>query len=349
MTPSFTHEGLSQERAELFEVAQGLFAGAREDEWGGVDLGFFGIGIPEADGGAGGVFADLAPVVEAAGASLSATAAVWSAGLAAPMILDNAAEFRGILSDLASGGASVAVPVGQPWRIATEHMPSSTRPDLSGSVLTIGPTTPSHLLLPLLRGSTQAIAVLPLAHDAAYVEPVSSIDQTRSFCRVTVTGYPIDDAVGIVEGNDLFRAWRARIGLLSALDAVGTARIALQRTITYASERRQFGRPIGSFQAYKHRCASAYIELRLGQSLAFRAAESFDSEEGINLALSAAITSTASATHICGEAVQLHGGIGFTWEAGLHAHLKRARTDEIIAKGGTEASRLLLVGFQNEG
>ncbi|HEY6509859.1 MAG TPA: acyl-CoA dehydrogenase family protein, partial [Vicinamibacterales bacterium] len=120
----------------------------------------------------------------------------------------------------------------------------------------------------------------------------------------------------------------------------GAARRALDRTLAYSVAREQFGRPIGSFQAYKHRCASAFVELKLAQSLAFRAADEIDTDPA--QALAAGLYSTSAAVRVCGEAIQLHGGIGFSWEAGLHALLKRARMDQLLAKGGAATARALL-------
>jgi alkylation response protein AidB-like acyl-CoA dehydrogenase len=175
----------------------------------------------------------------------------------------------------------------------------------------------------------------PATHQVS-ASTVASLDHTRPLTRFVATRLDVDE-LAVVGVEDLERAWTSTIGIVAALDAVGTARVALTRTVDYAGTREQFGRPIGSFQAYKHRCASAFIDLRLAQALAFGAAE----DESGALGLRAAVHCARTATRICSEAVVLHGGIGFTWEAGLHTHLKRARLDEVLASRHGRTAALL--------
>jgi len=175
-----------------------------------------------------------------------------------------------------------------------------------------------------------------VGHDVQ-VEPIASIDVTRRLTRVTITDAEIEP---LVNDSTLFDRWRARSCALAALDAVGAARSALDRTLQYSLERKQFGRAIGSFQAYKHLCASSFIELKLAQSLAFRAAAQIETNPA--QALAAGLYSTSGAVSVCGQMIQLHGGIGFTWEAGMHSFLKRARFDEVAGHGGEAAARALL-------
>jgi alkylation response protein AidB-like acyl-CoA dehydrogenase len=126
-----------------------------------------------------------------------------------------------------------------------------------------------------------------------------------------------------------------------AAEAVGGSEDAIGRTVEYSLGRRQFGRPIGSFQAYKHRCADAYQLLRLAQAGAFRAAVSLDGSDGDPALIRAAVRrGIPDCTHICGDAVQLHGAIGFSWESGLHSWLKRARSAELIAGSATPPEKL---------
>ena len=167
-------------------------------------------------------------------------------------------------------------------------------------------------------------------------QPLPSADPSRSLARYRFDSGPTA-IVATVSRDGLFTELMARRGTAVALDAAGTARAAFAKTLAYAAVRTQFGQPIGAFQAYKHRCANVFIELKLAQSIAFDAARSAVTTRGALLGLAAGRTATASATFICGEAVQLHGGIGFTWEAGLHAMLKRARMDEIIGRGCARA------------
>src|SRR5690606_29856056 len=117
-------------------------------------------------------------------------------------------------------------------------------------------------------------------------------------------------------------------------------------TVAYALSRHQFGRPIGSFQAYKHRCASALVELKLAQSLAFRAAAEIDRNPG--QALSAGLFSASAAVRVCGEAIQLPGSTGYAWEAGQPALLKRARFEETIGHADHHTARQLATGAADQ-
>jgi hypothetical protein len=169
----------------------------------------------------------------------------------------------------------------------------------------------------------------------------SAADFTRPYLKATITDLPLADAPFVIESALLFERWQALLAVMLGFDAIGSARRAFERTIEYARIREQFGRPIGSFQAYKHRCATAFIELKLAQSHSFRAAGADPALPGAMFA--AASVSASSASFICGEAVQLHGGIGFTWEAGLHSHLRRARADELLIEDACQASKGLLL------
>ncbi|NEB57109.1 acyl-CoA dehydrogenase, partial [Streptomyces griseus] len=121
----------------------------------------------------------------------------------------------------------------------------------------------------------------------------------------------------------LTAAGRAAAAILAA-EAVGTAASALERTVEYVKAREQFGRAVGSFQAVKHRLADLYVRVEAARSAAYHAAR--DPEAG-PLALAQALEAAGITT---GEAVQLHGGIGFTWEHEVHRYLKRAAGDELL-------------------
>ncbi|MFK8912248.1 acyl-CoA dehydrogenase family protein, partial [Streptomyces sp. YS-3] len=121
----------------------------------------------------------------------------------------------------------------------------------------------------------------------------------------------------------LAAAGRTAAAFLAA-EAVGAAGHALERTVAYVKEREQFGRPIGSFQAVKHRLADRYVQVQAARSAAYYAA--WDPDAG-GLALAQALEALRSTA---AEAVQLHGGIGFTWEHEAHLYFKRAAADELL-------------------
>jgi alkylation response protein AidB-like acyl-CoA dehydrogenase len=113
-----------------------------------------------------------------------------------------------------------------------------------------------------------------------------------------------------------------------AAEAVGAAARVLERTVEYVGQREQFGRPVGSFQAVKHRLADAYVQLQAARSAAYYAAWAASHGEPVGgLALAQALQALRSAA---AEGIQLHGGIGFTWEHEAHLYFKRAAGDELL-------------------
>ena len=337
MNPSvLAYTGLDADRAELAAVADDLLATASDHERSILEAGWAGIAIPESAGGAGGSLADLAPIAEAVGARLASTMAIWSAGVAGPVLARTGN--LDVVSQLAGGVVTPAVPVGSPWRVAAGL--SIADGAVSGRLRVLG-RADGVVIVPMLVDGREALAVVETDHDAVTVRVREPVDVTRSVADVELAGLPLAEA-NLATGAGSFADWTRRSGVICALDAVGGARVALARLLEHARTRYQFGRPIGSFQAYKHRCARAFIELKLAQSLAFRAAQEFDTPAGSRLAAAAALFCANRATYVIGEAIQLYGGMGFTWEVGLHANLKRARLDEILAKADGWAARELL-------
>ncbi len=138
----------------------------------------------------------------------------------------------------------------------------------------------------------------------------------------------VPEATGGVVGEAL------RVGaVLLAAEQVGGAQHLLDRTVAYAGARLQFGRPIGSFQAVKHRCADMLVAVEHARSTAYHAAWALQDRDGDDpdLAVSIAQATCSEAYYrVAADAIQLHGGIGFTWEHPLHLYYKRAVTDAAL-------------------
>jgi alkylation response protein AidB-like acyl-CoA dehydrogenase len=156
---------------------------------------------------------------------------------------------------------------------------------------------------------------------SAEVEPRDTIDSTRRYASVRASG---GDALGgdVQAGLD-----RAEIAL--AAELVGVAQWAMETAVAYAKDRKQFDRPIGAYQAVAHRCAQMLLEVESSRSTTYYAGWAADNEpESAALAASMAKAYAADAGwHVTASSLQVHGGIGFTWEHDLHFFLKRARTD----------------------
>jgi alkylation response protein AidB-like acyl-CoA dehydrogenase len=159
---------------------------------------------------------------------------------------------------------------------------------------------------------------------AAEVEPFEAMDRTRRFARVRADGAePL--------GGDHLAAADRIVTALSA-ETVGVAQRAMEMAVAYARERKQFGRPIGSYQAVSHRCAQMLLEVEGSRSGAYYAGWCADAEpESLPAAASMAKAYSSDAGwRVCGSSLQVHGVIGFTWEHDLHFYLKRAKTNAML-------------------
>jgi alkylation response protein AidB-like acyl-CoA dehydrogenase len=157
----------------------------------------------------------------------------------------------------------------------------------------------------------------------AHVEPIDAIDPTRRYATVTATG-----------GESLGDASRGRdlIALAVAAELVGISQRALEMAVEYAKDRKQFDRPIGAYQAVSHQCAEMLKQVEGARSLVYYAGWAADAApDEFSLAASMAKAYASDAGwHVTASALQVHGGIGFTWEHDLHWFLKRAKTDGVL-------------------
>ena len=164
------------------------------------------------------------------------------------------------------------------------------------------------------------------AHDGAYlvaaeharVEPVAGLDLTRTLATVTLDAAPATP-VAAADPRELG-------ALLAAADAVGAAARLLELTVEYAKQRTTFGRMLASYQAVKHKCADMLCWVESSRVAVAAAAAAPDAR---SIAVAKAYASEHCA-RVAGEALQLHGGIGFTWEHDLHLYLRRAKADEAM-------------------
>jgi alkylation response protein AidB-like acyl-CoA dehydrogenase len=160
-----------------------------------------------------------------------------------------------------------------------------------------------------------------IERSAAEVEPVKTMDATRSYARVRAgEGEPL-------EGDHLPGLSCAALAV--AAELTGIAQRAMAMAVDYARDRKQFGRPIGSYQAVSHRCAQMLLEVEGSRSAAYYAAWTADAEQE-TLALAASMAKAYASDagwRVSASALQVHGGIGFTWEHDLHFFLKRAKVN----------------------
>ncbi|MDG2361070.1 MAG: acyl-CoA dehydrogenase family protein [Hellea sp.] len=167
------------------------------------------------------------------------------------------------------------------------------------------------------------------------------MDPTRSFCDVDWSQVSDTDflLIGTVE-LDFFEGIISQSQIALAAECIGGAQKCLDMTLEYASQRVQFGRSIASFQAIKHRCADMFVLIEAARSAVYAAAVATDSEK-TEAVLIAKANATEAYFKVAGDAIQLHGGIGFTWEYPLHLFFKRARANRTMFGVLSEDYKLL--------
>ncbi|MGI5373679.1 acyl-CoA dehydrogenase family protein [Streptomyces sp. CA-251387] len=295
-------------------------------------MGLAGLLVPEAQGGQGATHREAAVVLEELGRAVAPVPYLTSAVVATEALLD--CEADDLLAELASGRTIGALAVG------LHTAPGAAFPSvrlengaLHGELTGIADAAVADVLLvPADDGGLYAVD-----RDAVTITPQTSFDLTRPLATVALDGAPgrrLGDAEPAVR-----RALRTGAGLLAS-EQLGVADWALTETVRYLKERKQFNRPVGGFQALKHRLAQLWLEVVNLRAAARNAADALaNDDEDLDVAVAVAQAYAAPvAVHAAEEALQLHAGIGMTWEHPIHLYLKRAKADS-IAYGTAGAHR----------
>ncbi|WP_326567769.1 acyl-CoA dehydrogenase family protein [Amycolatopsis rhabdoformis] len=274
------------------------------------DAGLLGLGVAEDRGGSGGGVRELCVVAEEVGAALPripfAAAVSALAALEVVHTVDNFVD-----------GSSVAVSAWETFPVFPGHR-SPLR--LDGSTVDgVLRAVPFGLDADFVVAAVEGRFVrIDLSAAGVRRESVGAFDVVEPVAQVTLTGAPVVEVAADVS---------ARVLSVLAAELIGTGQRALDGAVDYAKQRRQFGRAIGSFQALKHLLADRFVQLDAARLLVFEAASVVDS--GRPGALAAARTAVVAASDAADattrDALQAHGGIGFTWEHPSHVYLKHAR------------------------
>jgi hypothetical protein len=343
-----TMRQLGEEHEELRDAVRALLA--REEgaaAWGPLveQIGAAALAVPERYGGAGAGALEVHVVQEELGRALSPVPFLGSAVFSAQAVLsagDEAGRER-LLPRIAEG-AVVAIGWAEQgsWDLEgcrTQARAAAGEWRLTGRKEHVLDGAGAESLLVVARsGEGLGLFEVDPGADGVAVEAVPTMDLTRDQASVVLDGAP----ARLVGAGPLGPALDAAVVALAG-EQVGAAAEALERTVRYATERVQFGRAIGSFQAVKHRLADGYVRLESARSTALAAASALDSSAAEASAPAAAAASACAEAFswVAGEMIQLHGGIAITWEHDAHRYFKRAHgSSELLGSPRWHRGRL---------
>lgn len=347
-------------RQELRAVARELVSAERAPAWTLLaSSGWTGLEVPAAFGGAGATFAETAVICEELGRAAARSPYLGAVVLGTGTLL--ALEPCPGRDDLLRGAASGDV---VPVAVLTATGDRTQDPAADGKdapfrleraadgrlrlrgLASFAPDVASADRLLLLASApsggpgedSRKMVVVEVAPHAAgiSVEPRPVLDETRQLGGVRADGVPVPEAsVREFDGDPgpAVRRLLDRAAVAVACDSLGAAEAMLDATVAYGRVREQFGRPIGSFQAVQHACADMLVAIRASRELVTAAVTAVAAgDPGAWVAASMAKShASAAAVDVAGKAMQLHGGIGYTWESGVHAYLKRAMLNRSLS------------------
>ncbi len=310
------------------------------------ELGWLGILVPEEHGGAGGSFLDLAVILEEAGRALLPGPFLATAVLGTLAIrLGGSREQQARLLPAIARGAHLTTlaldDAGGRVDPAAVTLPARARGDgfvLTGEKPFVMDAHVADTLVVAARTSASGehgvtLFVVDAKAPGITITPLATVDMTRRLCAVRfdeVALTPADILGARGAGWPVVQQILAHTLTALALELVGTTQRALDLSVAYAKERTQFGRPIGSFQAVKHKCVDMMVAVENGRSLAYYAAWAV-SEQAPEAAAAVPMAKAYCSDmgkRVTSEAIQVHGGIGFTWEHDIHLYYRRALASE---------------------
>ncbi|WP_405136468.1 acyl-CoA dehydrogenase family protein [Nocardia sp. NBC_01388] len=304
-------------------------------------IGIQGLAIPEEFGGSGYGFGELAIVLEESGRALLCSPLFSTVVLAANTLLQSGddAACRRHLPGIASGETLATVAIIEEYGSWTEAGITVRATEAEGGWLLNG-TKPyvldgasANIIIVAARSEAGVSLFLVTADsDGLATAPTPTLDQTRRQATLELQNTPAQLLGELGAGWDTLSSVLDIAAAALACEQVGGAAQVLESTVDYVKVREQFGRPIGSFQAIKHRCADMLVELESARSAAYYASYAVTTAaDDLPVAASTAKVYCSTAFyHIAAQSIQLHGGIGFTWEHPAHLYFKRAKSSEIL-------------------
>jgi len=296
-------------------------------------LGLCGLGVPEHLGGSGGDFLDVAVVAEQFGASLAclpflSSVVLTQTALAAAQGGDAGEYIEAITAGRLTGAVAMGLTGSRDssgWRV--DGVADYVVDGATADVVVAFARTPAGMSQFVIDGQAPGLVR----------EPLQTMDQTRRLARLVLAGVPARLAGGEGQALPVLELVRDTAATALSVEAVGGIGRVLDLSVEHAKTREQFGRKIGSFQAVKHRCADMFVDAESARAVAYAAAAA-QAGRGAPAAGSereAASTMASAAKAFCAAAygravrsmIQIHGGMGFTWEHPAHLYFKRATSD----------------------
>ena len=297
------------------------------------ELGWLGIAIPEEYGGLGYSFVELFVLLEEMGRRLLVAPFFSSIVLAAPAIelAGNDQQKKNLLAPIAEGSLRSTLAFGEgvtASKSADGHLLEGTQAHVLDGADADNIIVATDAGLFVVEGNAQGLERTAL----------TTLDETRRFATLTFSSTPAELLGEAGNGEAILEKVLDRARIALAGEAVGGAQECLEQTTQYAKERTQFDRPIGSFQAIQHRLADLYMEVEMARSAAYYAAwaAAEDSDEVSKVAPLAKAYCTETFFHAASESIQIHAGIGFTWEHDAHLYFKRAQSSALFLGTATE-------------
>lgn len=331
-------ETLGQMLADFPQLTAPDPAEARSDDlWAALsELGLFSLLVPEAQGGLGLTLVDVALAIEALGAGL-APSIVASTLIATDIIAryGNEVQKDSWLPSIAAGGMKIAIAT---LEVGQGYDPRDVLSEIGGNAITgtkvlVGDADRADGFLVLARcDGRPSLTLIRRNARGVSLRPHEDLDPSSGFFELVLDAAAVADDALISH-----KAPEAAIDRLIDVAAtvyagmqMGIAARMLETSVEYVKTRVQFGQPIGAFQSIKHRCADMAVAVEAGRSAVYYAfwAVAENAPDRSRAASMAKAYCGESARDVCNQAIQLHGGMGFTWELGLHRFLRRAKVLE---------------------
>ena len=296
----------------------------------GAELGWIGLAVPEEHDGAGQGLVELCLVAEELGRAAAPGAFLDSALIALVLARRGQDELAGALAE-----GRLKASLAHHGSVAGSY--DADELVLSGRATAVQAAAAADWLL-VTAASDQGTRLVLVERARASVEPRRTLDETRRWYDVVLDGVRVR-AADVVTADEAEIGWLTdACAVLTAADSLGVGERLLDMTVGYVKVREQFGRPLGSFQSVKHKVADMLTTLKGARAATYYAAMALDAgvaDATVASSVAKAFTGEGVAA-LAGEALQTHGGIGFTWEHDLHLYLRRAKVNEVLFGAAAE-------------